>query len=102
MAVPVQRTWTTGEVTTAAQLNANVRDAVNFLLGPPCWHIGFSANQNVADDGFNHVLGFDTEVTDNDSVRNTGTGNDKVTIQTPGRYAGHINIQWNTAAAAGK
>lgn len=31
--VPVQRTWTVGDLVTAAEMNANVRDAVNFLLG---------------------------------------------------------------------
>ena len=35
MPIPVQRTWVVGEFPTAAMLNANIRDAVNFLLNPP-------------------------------------------------------------------
>lgn len=33
--LPQQRTWNVGDTVTAAMLNANVRDAVNFLLNPP-------------------------------------------------------------------
>jgi hypothetical protein len=35
LAVPTQRTWNTYDITTAAMMNANVRDAVNFLSAPP-------------------------------------------------------------------
>lgn len=35
MPVPVPATWTVGEHPTAAKLNINVRDTVNFLLNPP-------------------------------------------------------------------
>lgn len=33
--VPQQRTWNVGDTVTAAMLNQNIRDAVNFLLNPP-------------------------------------------------------------------
>ena len=38
---PSQRTWTVSDVVTAAMMNANVRDAVNYLEQPPM----FSARQ---------------------------------------------------------
>lgn len=35
LGIPTQRTWTAGEVVTAAMLNANIRDAINFGINAP-------------------------------------------------------------------
>jgi len=43
-ALPTFRTWVTGEIVTAAELNSNVRDAGTFLLSWPV----FEGRQTVA------------------------------------------------------
>jgi hypothetical protein len=45
--VPAEITWVTGQIVTAAQLNANLRDAINFLIAPPL----FVGRQTVAQNG---------------------------------------------------
>ncbi|MBS2548792.1 hypothetical protein KGQ19_18155 [Catenulispora sp. NL8] len=47
LGIPTQRTWTDGEVVTAAMLNANVRDAVNFGINTPALIARQTAAQNI-------------------------------------------------------
>lgn len=82
--VPVEITWVSGQVVTAAQLNSNVRDALNFLLSPPTCELLQTVAQSCAN-GSTTLL-FDNEYVDTDNMHNTVTNTTRITAQTPGRY----------------
>jgi hypothetical protein len=63
LAVPTPITWSVGEVVTASQLNANVRDAVNFLLNPPLFS-GYQASATSAFSSWQVPVKVDTVITD--------------------------------------
>lgn len=76
--IPTMRTWVTGEVVTAAEMNSNIRDAGNFLLGGaasrrPTLFAGLTANQTITS-GVNTVVAFNSAGIDTDSGLNTSTG----------------------------
>lgn len=83
--VPTYRTWTAGEIVTAAEFNANVRDAGNFLVGLPVAELRATAAQSLANATFVGVL-FDTEDLDSDGGHSTTTNTSRYTAQTPGWY----------------
>lgn len=84
--VPVEITWVTGQVVTAAQLNANVRDAVNFLLSPPICQVRQTVAQSIPNNTNTAVL-LDAEDIDNDGMHSTITNTSRLTAATTGRYA---------------
>lgn len=86
--VPVQITWVVGQVVTAAQLNANVRDAVNFLLAPPMAELRQTVQQSIPTGGSGAALLFDAEDLDRDNGHSTVTNTSRYTAQTPGWYQG--------------
>lgn len=94
MVIPVEITWTTGQVVTAAQLNANLRDAVNFLLNPPSCELRQTVVQSIGGSG--NTLLFDTEDLDNDGMHSTVTNTTRATSATTGRYA----VSWASTWAA--
>lgn len=83
--VPVEITWTTGQIVTAAQLNSNLRDAVNFLLTPPLAVLRQTVAQSLATGTFNPIT-FDTEDFDRDNGHSTVSNTSRYTAQTPGWY----------------
>lgn len=85
MIVPALRTWTAGEIVTAAMLNTNVRDAINFLLSKPYVSVYQTAAQSIPTATFT-AINFDTEETDNDGMHSTGTNPSRLTAVTPGWY----------------
>lgn len=93
MAVPVQRTWVTGEVVTAAELNANIRDAVNFLLATPRCVLIRSTSLSVANSSSPQVINFDTELVDSDTMH-TNTAQARMTVNTAGRYEFEIYVHY--------
>lgn len=92
MLVPNQRDWVVGEIVTAAMLNSNVRDAVDFLLDPPMCDLYQAAAQSIPN-GALTALVWDTEVYDNDSAHSTVTNSSRITIQTPGWY--HVSAAYS-------
>jgi hypothetical protein len=84
--VPTLRTWVAGEVTTAAFMNANIRDALNWLLSSKPV---FSAVQTVAQSLANITwtsITFTAEILDRDNGHSTSTNTSRYTGQTPGYY----------------
>jgi hypothetical protein len=83
--VPVEITWVTGQVVTAAQLNANLRDAVNFMLAPPLAIMRQTAAGAFANSTWTSVA-LDTEDIDRDGGHSNVTNNSRYTAQTQGYY----------------
>lgn len=78
MAAPVQRTWVVGEVVTASEMNSNVRDAVNWVLGGSAgrrasFRVWQNLGQNITN-GVATVLKYDTVGEDTDSGYSAATG----------------------------
>lgn len=93
MAVPVQRTWTTGEVVTAAEFNSNVRDAVNFLLASPRCVLGKSGNYSVTDSTSPICVLWDVEYVDSDTMHAAGLTS-RMTSNTAGRFEYEFMAHW--------
>lgn len=83
--VPVFRTWTAGEIVTAAFMNTNIRDAGNFLLGRPVAELRQAAAQSIATSAFVAFL-LETEDLDTDNGHSTVTNLSRYTGATPGWY----------------
>lgn len=94
--VPSQRTWAVGDIVTAAEMNANVRDAVNFLANPPVFLGKQTVGQAIAT-STNVNVTLDTEVVDTYSGHSTTTNTDRYTAQVAGYYLciGSINYPTN-------
>jgi hypothetical protein len=95
--VPVPRTWTTGEVVTAAFLNG-VRDALNFILTPPLFVGRQTVVQTAANLAWTGVT-WDVEDTDTAGGHSTVTNTSRYTGQYPGWYSIESNIDWAANAA---
>jgi hypothetical protein len=83
--VPSQTTLVVGAVLTSAVWNANVRDAVNFLLAPPMAVLRATSTQSIPD-GTLTALNFDSEDKDTDSGHSTISNTSRYTSQTTGWY----------------
>lgn len=93
--VPSPRTWTVGELLTAAKLNTDVRDAINFLLARPFAILGKSANQNIAASA---MVTWDTEFIDRDGGHSNVTNNTRYTAQTAGWYQVVACLGWTAGS----
>lgn len=85
MQVPSPITWIANQIVTAAQLNANIRDAINFLISPPLCIMRQTTVQSIASAGWVSIL-FDTEDVDRDNGHSTVTNTSRYTAQTAGYY----------------
>lgn len=83
MIVPALRTWTPGEIVTAAMLNGNVRDAVGFVLAPPAAVLRSTAAQSIPNNSWTSLT-MNTEDVDNDGGHSTVTNPSRYTAQTAG------------------
>jgi hypothetical protein len=95
--VPVEITWVTGQVVTAAQLNSNLRDAVNFLIARPMFVGRQTVAQSIAATTWTAAL-WDTEDKNNDGMHSTSTNPSRATAQTAGWYTDHSNMDWAASA----
>ena len=87
MAVPSQRTWVSGDTLTAAQLQSDVRNAVNFLINPPMVKVYNSADwTNWAADGTQYLTLWDSESYDTDTMHSTASNTGRITFTTAGVY----------------
>jgi hypothetical protein len=101
VAVPSQTTFVAGNKLTAAQLNTNVRDAVNFLLAPPAVALSNSAAQLIPTSTFT-VVTLDSETLDNDNMHSTVSNTGRITAVTPGFYQVSGNIEWASNATGAR
>ena len=98
--VPSQRTWATSDVVTAAMMNANVRDAVNFLTGKPIAQLHQTNPQSIPNSAFT-AIAFDTTDVDSYSGHSNTTNNSRYTAQVAGWYSVYGAIEW-TANGTGR
>jgi hypothetical protein len=95
--VPVPRTWTTGEVVTAAFMNG-VRDALNFILTPPLFVGRQTVAQSIANNAWT-AAAWDAEDSDTAGGHSTVTNTSRYTGQYPGWYQLNTSMDWATSAA---
>lgn len=84
--VPVEMTFVAGAVLTAAQLNTNVRDAINFIIAPPLAVVRQTVAQSIPNSTFTPYT-FDTEDIDRDGMHSTSSNTGRLTAQTAGWYS---------------
>lgn len=97
LSVPSQRTWTAGYKVAAADLNANVRDAVNFLINPDAAQAHASAIQSIPNATFTAVALDTLDATYNNTLWVTGS-NTKFTIVNAATYrlSGMVSFAGNS------
>lgn len=101
--VPAQITWTTGTVVTAAQLNTNVRDAVNFLIQPPSASLTKTGTTSLATSSSVYTaITFDTEDWDTDGGHSTSVNTSRYTAQTAGKFQGHCQLEFQSSATGAR
>lgn len=83
--VPSQATRNVGDGLTAAYMNSNVRDAINFLLTPPLARVHQATGQSIANSTWTTVS-FDATDWDSDSGHSNSVNNSRYTCQVPGYY----------------
>jgi hypothetical protein len=83
--VPVMATETPGTYWTAALVNAQIRDPMNFLLGVPRFR-GYAATTQSISDSTWTSLSIDTEVVDSDAGHSTVTNTSRYVCQVAGTY----------------
>ncbi|WP_219512701.1 hypothetical protein [Nonomuraea ceibae] len=90
-----------GELLTAAKMNTDLRNGLNFLLsGKPLASLGKSAGQVFNDSAFN-VVTWDTEAIDRDNGHSNVTNNSRYVSQTAGWYRASVILGWSSNFAAG-
>lgn len=96
--VPTFRTWTAGEVATAAFMNSNVRDGGNFFLAQPCAELRQTVAQSLTSAAYTGIT-FDTEDADTDNGHSTVTNTSRYTSPTAGRLlvGGAVSFAANSA-----
>lgn len=85
MAFVTPRTWVSGAVVVASELNQDVRDNVDFLHKPPAARVFHSAAQSIAHATWTK-LAFDSERFDTDGMHDTVTNNERLTVVVAGRH----------------
>lgn len=98
--VPVPRTWTVGELLTAAKLNVDVRDGLNFLLAPPLAVLTKNVSQSFTSGSFT-AMTWPTEQVDRDGGHSTSTNTSRYTAQTAGYYTMHEWHEWSLDSTSG-
>lgn len=97
MAYTTPRTWVAGEVPTAAQFNANIRDNVAFLANPPACRVYHNTTQSAANSTEVSVA-FNSERYDTASMHDTVTNNTRITFTTAGLFVVGAHIEFAAAA----
>lgn len=93
--LPNPRTWTVGELLTAAKLNTDLRDGLNFLLSPPLAVLRLSADITISNNSVTGVS-WNSEAIDRDGGHDNVTNPTRYTAQTAGWYDVGIAIAWFT------
>ena len=85
LAAPTQDTFTVGEILTAALMNKNVRDAVDFLQSPP-FAVLYQNNSQSIPNGAETSISFDSEIADPYGGHSNTSNNGRYTCQLAGYY----------------
>lgn len=91
--VPVPRTWSVGDVVSAARLNTEIQTALNFVLAPPICSVYTNAGVTIPNGGTFQLMTWDTEVDDNDGMHSTISQTSRIQFNTPGRFELSTHIQ---------
>lgn len=92
--VPNEITYSAGSVLTAAQLNTNLRDAINFVItNRPILEVRQTSVQSISG-ATSTAINFDAEDIDNDGMHSTSSNTSRATAQTAGRYRVGGGISW--------
>lgn len=91
-AVPVVRTWTAGEVVTAAYMNNNVRDVDSWLLAAARCQAYQTVAQSIATGSSFTSVTLDAETVDTTGMHSTVSNTSRFTAVYPGwyRYSGAV------------
>src|SRR3990167_9330990 len=81
----------------AAQMNAHIRDNLNFLYGAPACRVYHNAAQAITT-GTQPDLAFNSERFDNDTMHSTSSNTGRITSTTAGRYLACVNIEFEANA----
>lgn len=97
--VPTQDTYTVGEKLTAALMNKNVRDGVNFLVNPPIAVVYQAIGQAIAtSSGTFTAINMDSSAVDTYSGHSNVTNNSRYTAQVAGYYEVVAQVSWPSNA----
>ena len=94
MAVPSPTTWTPGNIPSAAQFNADIRDAITFFKAPPRSQVMHNATITRPSRTSWSLVPWNTEITDTDAMHDNVTNNSRLIAKTAGRYHVWVNITW--------
>lgn len=83
--VPAPRTWSVNDLVSAALLNTNIRDAVNYLAARPLFRGHASATQSLANNTWTQI-GLDTNDVDTYTGHSTVTNNARYVGKAAGYY----------------
>jgi len=98
--VPSPKTWTVGELLTAAKMNQEVRDPLNFLLSTkPICILKRTATQSVS---YGAAVQYDTEIVDRDNGHSTSSNSHRYNVGTAGLYNMTAYVQFTDAFSAGE
>lgn len=93
MAAPSPKTWSVNEDLTAAGLNLELRDALNFLLNPPRVKVFRSANLTVSNTTWT-LATWNSEAWDTDTMHSTSSNTSRLVATTAGVYTVTVIAQW--------
>ncbi|BEP14819.1 hypothetical protein acdb102_31300 [Acidothermaceae bacterium B102] len=99
--VPAPITFVATTVLTAAQMNTNVRDSVNFLVAPPSF-VGRSTTGMSTTSGAWTAMTLDTELLDGDNAHSTTTNTARFTANTTGWYLVTANCEFVANSTGGR
>jgi hypothetical protein len=85
MAYTTPKTWATGEVVTAANLNLHLRDNVSFLANPPACRVYNNAAISIPN-ATETLLTFNSERWDTASMHSTASLTSRITMPVAGLY----------------
>lgn len=101
MAWTTPRTWTTGEVVTAAQMNTHVRDNLAYLKDDvvQTTRIVSSSGYTLPGTSTWYNMPFDSESIDEGGWHDNASNNDRITVSTDGLYLINYQVGWGLAGS---
>jgi len=95
MAWTSPRTWVAGETVTAAQLNEQIRDNLDFLHSKDHASAYDSTNQSLTDSTYENIT-FDSEHFDSNSMHNTSSTTSRIKCNSDGLYLAVFKVTFDT------
>lgn len=91
--VPVTRTWVAGEVVTAAYMNLNLTDVLNWLLAPAICQVRQIVTQSVGTSSTDNIT-FTAEDVDTTGMHSTVSNTSRLTAVYAGWYQASGAVPW--------